>query len=78
MLPREDEYYGESAGNSNCLHYLPDDMVKYQICREQAEDAMQGEITEKNLKNKILRRLMFNPHFHDLKVEMKNFIDKLP
>ncbi len=78
VLPSYDEYYGESAGYCNCLHYLPDQLAKFKICQEQAATAMQGEITEKNLRNKTLRRLMFNPHFEDMKEEMKYFIDKLP
>ena len=78
VVPREDEYYGEAAKYSNCLHYYPDDMSKYQVCREQLEATVQGEITEKNLKRETLRRLMYNPHFEALKIEMKNFIDKLP
>jgi esterase/lipase len=78
VLPREDEYYGEAAKYCNCLHYYPGDMKKYQICREQTDAIMQGEITEKNLECKTLRRLMYNPHFEALKIQMKNFIDKLP
>jgi esterase/lipase len=78
VLPREDEYYGEAAKYCNCLHYFPDEMAKYQLCREQKEAIQQGEISRKNLKNMVLRRLMFNPHFEALKTEMKHFIDKLP
>jgi hypothetical protein len=78
VLPREDEYYGDSGAYCNCLHYLPNEKDKFRICREQAAATLLGEITKKNLKNKLLRRLMFNPHFEDLKTEMKHFIDKLP
>jgi esterase/lipase len=78
VLPREDEYYGDSGVYPNCLHYLPSEIEKFQTCREQTGATMQGEITKKNLKHKTLRRLMFNPHFEALKTEMKHFIDKLP
>jgi predicted component of viral defense system (DUF524 family) len=78
VIPRDDEYYGELAGYCNCLHYLPDKLVEYQLCREHAEVAVLGEITQENLKRETLRRLMYNPHFEVLKIQMRNFIEKLP
>jgi esterase/lipase len=78
VMPPDDEYYGEQGAYCNCLHYYPNDMAKYQACIERLEIVMQGEITEKNLKQGTLRRLMYNPHFENLKIAMKQFIDKLP
>jgi hypothetical protein len=78
VLPREDEYYGDSGAYCNCPHYSSNEMDKFQICRKQAATTVLGEISKKNLKNKNLRRLIFNPHFDALKAEMKNFIAKLP
>jgi esterase/lipase len=78
VMPREDEYYGERGVYCNCLHYYPREMAKYQSCIDHAVSVIQGEITEKNLKQGTLRRLMYNPHFATLKISMQQFIEKLP
>ena len=78
VLPPEDMHYGANGKYSNCVHYYPDDMEKYSVCIEHPEQALQGEITEANLKLGALRRLMYNPNFAALKVSMRRFIDNLP
>jgi esterase/lipase len=78
VVPGEDEYYGEQGEYCNCLHYYPHDMVNYQACLNKIESALQGEVTDKNLKQGTLRRLMYNPHFSNLKSAMQEFIDKFP
>jgi esterase/lipase len=77
VMPPDDTHYGERGEYSNCMHYYPDDMEKYAACLEHSEQDFQGEITGKNLKAGILRRLMYNPHFAALKVSMQRFIDDL-
>ena len=78
VLPPEDRHYGAAGEYSNYVHYYPDDMEKYAACLKHPEQDLQGEITEKNLKAGILRRLMYNPNFAALKVSMQRFIDNLP
>jgi esterase/lipase len=78
VLPPEDRHYGVDGEYSNCVHYYPDDMEKYDACLKHPGQDFQGEITEKNLKAGILRRLMYNPSFAALKVSMQRFIDQLP
>ncbi len=78
VLPPEDKHYGVAGEYSNCVHYYPDEMGKYAACLKHPEQDFQGELTEKNLKAGILRRLMYNPNFAALKVSMKRFIDELP
>ena len=78
VIPPEDTYYGAAGEYSNCVHYYPHDMEKYAACLKHPEQDLQGEITEKNLKAGILRRLMYNPNFAALKVSMQRFIDDLP
>jgi esterase/lipase len=78
VLPSDDPHYGAAGDYFNCIHYYPDDMGKYAACINNSGDIFQGEITEKNLKAGILRRLMYNPNFAALKVSMKRFIDSLP
>ena len=77
-LPPDDMHYGAKGEYSNCVHYYPGDMEKYAVCIKYPEQALQGEITEQNLKAGILRRLMYNPHFAALKISMRRFIDNLP
>jgi len=78
VLPPEDKHYGETGEYSNCVHYFPDDMEKYQACLEHPELDFQGEVTSRNLKSGIMRRLMYNPHFETLKISMQKFIERLP
>jgi len=78
VLSPDDMHYGAKGEYSNCAHYYPGDMEKYAACIEHPEQALQGEITEANLRAGILRRLMYNPNFAALKISMKRFIDNLP
>lgn len=77
-IPPEDTHYGLAGEYSNCVHYYPDDMGKYEACLRHPEQDWQGEITGKNLTAGILRRLTYNPNFAALKVSMQGFIDELP
>ena len=78
VLPGHDMHYGAAGDYSNCVHYFPDDMEKYNACNNNPQADLQGELTEENLKAGILRRLMYNPNFAALKVSMQRFIDTLP
>ena len=82
VLPPEDPHYGlggtGTTGYSNCVHYYPAEMEKYNLCNERPTEVMQGEITAKNLNVGTLRRLMYNPNFTALKASLKQFIDGLP
>jgi esterase/lipase len=78
VMPPEDRHYGVDGDYSNCVHYYPDDMEKYAACLKFREHDLQGEVTEKNLKAGILRRLMYNPNFAALKSSMQKFIEQLP
>lgn len=78
VLPAEDTYYGTQGEYRNCLHYCFDEMEKYAVCQQCLEPVMQGEITEKNLKSGVIRRLMYNPNFNALKDSMQQFIGSLP
>lgn len=78
LVSPEDEHYGVEGEYANCVHYYPEDMEKYEACILHPGEYVQGEVTEKNLKAGILRRLMYNPNFAALENSMKRFIDKLP
>lgn len=78
LLPENDPYYGRGGEYLNCLHYYPDDMEKYTLCRRDSPAVTQGEITDRNLHAGVMRRLTYNPHFADMEVAMLNFIGSLP
>ena len=78
VLPPEDMHYGAAGNYSNCIHYYPDEMEKYEVCNSKPKENFQGELTKENLKAGTLRRLMYNPNFSALKISMKKFIDSLP
>ena len=78
VLPGNDAHYGMSGEYANCVHYYPGDMEKYAACIKHPEQALQGEVTEQNLKAGILRRLMYNPNFVALQASLQRFIEKLP
>lgn len=77
VLPSDDTHYGESGDYSNCTHYYPGEMEKYDACINRPNQVLQGEITEQNLAVGTLRRLMYNPHFAALKISMRQFIEGL-
>lgn len=78
VLPPQDAHYGIAGNYSNCLHYYPDNMEKYEGCMANLPTVRQGEVSERNLRTGTLRRLMYNPHFADLKLSMQHFIASLP
>jgi esterase/lipase len=77
LLSSEDKHYGVDGSYANCIHYYPDNMEKYYACMMRPRDCWQGEITEKNLEAGVLRRLMYNPNFAQLRTSLESFIGKL-
>lgn len=77
VLPADDSHYGATGEYSNCAHYYPDDIEKYAVCINNPRQDLQGELTDKNLKAGVIRRLMYNPSFSALKVSMRKFVDDL-
>ncbi|NOT81366.1 MAG: alpha/beta fold hydrolase [Gallionella sp.] len=78
VLPPEDPHYGAKGSYSNCHHYFPDEMEKYEMCTKHPQRMLQGEISAENLKLGTVKRLMFNPNFEALKISMQKFIGNLP
>lgn len=77
LVPFDDEHYGFDGEYANCVHYYPDDLEKYNECTNNPKECWQGEATEANMKAVTLRRLMYNPHFAELKISLGKFIDRL-
>lgn len=78
VLPPEDAHYGVSGGYANCLHYLPHDPQGYAACMAQTKEVWHGEIHSRNLKQGLVRRLMYNPHYAAMEDSLKQFIERLP
>lgn len=77
VLPPNDAHYGANGRYAYCLHYYPKEMDKYRACRSRNGNYL-GELTAENLKNGVMQRLMYNPHFDSLKISMKKFVAALP
>lgn len=77
VLPPDDAHYGTGGEYSNCVHYYPNDMRKYNACNSGNRKVLQGEITSENLSRGIVKRLMVNPHFPQLLASLKDFIQCL-
>lgn len=77
VIPPEDRHYGAGGAYCNCVHYYPREMDKYRSCMAHPEHAWQGEITKKNLRMGLLRRLTYNPNFAELKISLRQFIESL-
>ncbi|MBI4809736.1 MAG: alpha/beta fold hydrolase [Nitrosomonadales bacterium] len=78
VIPPEDEHYGVAGDYVNCLHYLPHDKESYNACRAKAAGIWYGEVHEQNLRQGLLRRLMYNPHYAEMEASMRKFIECLP
>ncbi|MDD5058449.1 MAG: alpha/beta fold hydrolase [Sideroxydans sp.] len=74
VMPPEDPHYGAGGDYTNCLHYYDSDSAQYKACMAQPQTAWLGEITAQNLKQGMLRRLMYNPHWAALEISMGEFI----
>ena len=77
LVPSDDKHYGLDGEYTNCIHYYPDEMEKYNACMLHPKACWQGEVTQTNLNAGTLRRLMYNPHFSALKASLQIFIDRL-
>ncbi len=78
MLPPEDPHYGAAGAYVSCLHYLPHDVKGYEACIARAGEGWLGEVHEKNLKQGLLRRLTYNPHYAAMEDSLGQFIERLP
>ena len=78
VSPEGNAHYGETGSYCSCSHYYPANLEKYSACNDNVKDVFQGELTNKNLKTGVVRRLTYNPNYPELLVSMKEFIDRLP
>lgn len=77
VIAPEDPHYGAGGNYANCLHYYRNDPERYGACWNKPDEAWLGELNEKNLNVGLLRRLMYNPCFPELKLSMQSFISAL-
>jgi esterase/lipase len=74
VLPDDDTHYGVTGEYANCTHYFPQDTSHYQACLKPTHEINRGEITAQNLQQGVLKRLMTNPKFSELKISLTQFI----
>lgn len=78
VIPPEDGHYGANGDYVNCLHYYENDKTSYHACCARGPDTWLGEVTEQNLRQGVVRRLTYNPHYAALEASMQKFIEGLP
>jgi esterase/lipase len=77
IMSPEDEHYGVEGEYKNCLHYHGSAEELYVMCLKAKHDVGLGEVNERNLKQGLLRRLTFNPHYVEMEASMLRFIKEL-
>ncbi len=78
VLPDDDAHYGAAGNYANCAHYFPDHPTNYASCVRNAPTINRGEINPENLQQGMMKRLMTNPKFAQLKISLRKFIESLP
>jgi len=73
LIPPEDPHYGRQGGYKSCLHYQTD-RTRRMAC-EHDSNVWMGEITGDNLKKYTLRRLTYNPRYHDMLYALDHFLE---
>lgn len=77
VMSPDDEHYGAAGKYKNCLHYIERDAQCLAACESDTQPAFLGEVSEQNLKNGLMRRLTFNPHYAEMEAYMQRFIKEL-
>ena len=78
IIPPKDPYYGRKGIYRDCEHY-PEKSELYKKCKSEKYDDIvwRGEVTKKNVKNGLMRRLRYNPLWKSMLEEIKNHIKTL-
>jgi hypothetical protein len=75
MVPPEDAHYGAAGEYANCLHYYPNDIGQYAACLSSlAGEVNWGEATAENLRQGLMRRLTYNPHYAELEASIARWL----
>jgi len=77
VLPDDDTHYGATGDYANCGHYFPDQPSNYAACLRSDIAINRGEISPYNLQQGVMKRLMSNPKFAELKLSLRKFIESL-
>ena len=78
VLPDDDTHYGKRGDYANCTHYFPEQPTHYAACLRNDSAMNRGEINPANLQQGVIKRLMTNPKFAELKISLLKFIESLP
>ncbi len=77
VLPDDDAHYGAAGNYANCVHYFPEHPAHYATCMRNDRAINRGEINPENLQQGVMKRLMSNPKFAELKISLRKFIEGL-
>jgi len=77
VVPPGDSYYGEKGVYRDCEHYKESSDI-FKRCKSQKLDDViwQGEVTKKNMKKGVMRRLRYNPLWESMLKEMSLYLNK--
>ena len=75
IMPPDDPHYGKNGDYQNCLHYRKNP-TEEKICLED-DTVWQGEISRKNKKQGVMRRLSYHPRFQEMMNDLDLFLDGL-
>jgi esterase/lipase len=73
LIPPNDPHYGRNGDYKSCLHYQGD--TKKRMSCEHDPAVWQGEITGENLRQFTLRRLTYNPRYHEMISDLDHFLE---
>ena len=72
IMPPDDPHYGKDGDYTNCLHYRKSP-GKEKTCLED-DTVWQGEISRKNRKQGIMRRLSYHPRYQEMMNDLDQFL----
>jgi hypothetical protein len=75
-LPANDPIYGKNGQYKDCLEYTIDSN-DWLECRSDTSIYYLGELTEKDLKTHLIRRITFNPYYNYMTSRMTMFLSPL-
>ena len=75
ITPPNDPYYGKRGIYRDCEHYL-EKSKDFKACKSESYDGAvwSGEVTKKNLKKGLMRRLRYNPLWQSMLEEIKKHL----
>lgn len=77
MIAPDNPYYGRSGEYNYCGQYLSNNPENYEACMV-GQSEFAGEITEENLQQGLMERIVYNPYYQDMLGDIRNFLQLIP